>query len=147
MREALLLFSGGLGGAEIHAAVDGYGVATDDLAVEAFPEGEGERGFAAAGGAEDQDGERVLRMDGVLVGFGHWLESPPAMRKDPAGWGVDEAIEQDCCGDEKQADGLVAMEEAALFFAASDALLLDIEAFKAVAGTALQAALSLPEAV
>ena len=31
----------GLGGAEVHAAVDGYGVATDDFAVELLGEGEG----------------------------------------------------------------------------------------------------------
>ena len=28
------LFERGLGGAEVHAAIDGYGVATDDFAVE-----------------------------------------------------------------------------------------------------------------
>jgi len=49
-----------LGGAEVHAAVDGYGVATDDFAVELLGEGEGKCGFAAAGGAEDEDGQRVL---------------------------------------------------------------------------------------
>ena len=46
MRDAL--FRRGFGGAEIHAAIDGDGIATDDFAVEAFGEGEREGGFAAA---------------------------------------------------------------------------------------------------
>ena len=34
-----LFFRGGLGGANVHAAVDGYGVAADDFSVEALGEG------------------------------------------------------------------------------------------------------------
>ena len=49
------LFAGGLGGADLHLAVDGDGVATDDLAVEALGEVEGEGGFAAGGGADEDD--------------------------------------------------------------------------------------------
>ena len=60
MRDAGALFVRGFGGAEIHTAVDGDGIATDDLAVEAFGEGEREGGFAAAGGSENEDGEGVL---------------------------------------------------------------------------------------
>jgi hypothetical protein len=45
----------GLCGADLHAAIDGDGVATDDLAGEALGEGEGERGLAAGGGAGDDD--------------------------------------------------------------------------------------------
>ena len=41
----------GLGGADLHAAVDGDGVAGDDLAGEAFGESEGKGGLAAGGGA------------------------------------------------------------------------------------------------
>jgi hypothetical protein len=52
------LFAGGLGGADLHLAVDGYGVATDDLAVELLGEANGERGFAARSRA-DEDDERV----------------------------------------------------------------------------------------
>ena len=53
------LFAGGLRGADLHLAVDGYGVAADDLAVELFGEAEGEGGFAAGGGA-DEDDERFV---------------------------------------------------------------------------------------
>jgi hypothetical protein len=50
------LFSSGLGRAQVHAAIDGHRVATDDLATELLAEGEGESGLAAAGGAEEQNG-------------------------------------------------------------------------------------------
>jgi hypothetical protein len=39
MRDAGALFGCGFGAAEIHAAIDGDGIATDDFAVEAFGEG------------------------------------------------------------------------------------------------------------
>ena len=58
MRNAGALFGAGLGGAEVHAAIDGNGIATDDFAVEPLGEGERERGLAAAGRAEEDDGER-----------------------------------------------------------------------------------------
>ena len=57
------LFVGRLGGADLHLAVDGDGVAADDLAVELLGEAEGEGGFAAGGGADEDD-------EG-LVGRGH----------------------------------------------------------------------------
>ena len=49
---------GGFGGADLHLAVDGDGVAADDLSGEAFGEIEGERGLAAGGGAEQYDQQR-----------------------------------------------------------------------------------------
>ena len=49
------LGEGGLGGAELHVAVDGNGVAGEDLAAEALGEGERERGLARGGCAEDDD--------------------------------------------------------------------------------------------
>ena len=49
------LFSGGLRGTDLHLAVDGHGVAADDLAVELFGQAEGERGLAAGGGADEDD--------------------------------------------------------------------------------------------
>jgi hypothetical protein len=39
---------------------------------------------------------------------------------------VEQAIDEDCEGDEEQADGLIAAEETALFVAAGGALLLDV---------------------
>ena len=61
MRDAGALFGGGLGGAQVHAAVDSDGVAGDDFALEAFGESEREGGFAGAGRAEEEDGGRRLR--------------------------------------------------------------------------------------
>ena len=55
VRQAGAFVRGGLGGAEVHAAIDGDRVATDDFAGEALGEGEGKGGFAAAGGAEQED--------------------------------------------------------------------------------------------
>jgi hypothetical protein len=46
---------GGLGGTDLHLAIDGDGVAADDLAGEAFGEMERERSLAAGGGAEEDD--------------------------------------------------------------------------------------------
>ena len=60
MRDAGSLFGRGFGSAEIHAAIDGDGIAVDNFSAEALGEGEGERGFAAAGGAEQKHSERVV---------------------------------------------------------------------------------------
>ncbi len=49
------LFVRGLGGADLHLAVDGYGVAADDLAVELLGEADGEGCFAAGGRAVEDD--------------------------------------------------------------------------------------------
>ena len=46
---------GGLGGADLHAAVHADGVAGEDFAREALGEAEGEVGFAGGGGADDGD--------------------------------------------------------------------------------------------
>ncbi len=60
MMRGLSAFGGGwLGGAEVQAAVDGYGVAGNDFALEGFGEAEGEGGFAAACGAQEEDGEGI----------------------------------------------------------------------------------------
>jgi hypothetical protein len=66
------LVVGGLGGADLHLAVDGYGVAADDLAVEGLGEVNGEGGFAAGGGAGEDDegvrgGFRLLGIGWVVV--------------------------------------------------------------------------------
>ena len=50
----------GLGGADLHLAVDGDRVAADDLAVELLGEVDRERGLAAGGGA-DEDDEWLIR--------------------------------------------------------------------------------------
>ena len=55
VRDEGALLVGWLGGADLHLAVDGYGVAADDLAVELLGEAEGEGGFAAGGGAGKDD--------------------------------------------------------------------------------------------
>ena len=60
---------GGLGGTEVEAAVDGDRVATDDFAGEALGEGEGKGGFAAGGGAGEDDERREL------PGFGEVYQS------------------------------------------------------------------------
>ena len=49
------LFVRGLGGADLHLAIDGDGVAADDLTVELFGEAESEGGLAAGGGADEDD--------------------------------------------------------------------------------------------
>ena len=49
------LVARGLGGADLHLAIDGDRVATDDLAVELFGEAKGEGGLAAGGGAGEDD--------------------------------------------------------------------------------------------
>jgi hypothetical protein len=52
-------------------------------------------------------------------------QSPPALGKEPACGGVEQAPGEHCAGGEEQAYGLVAMEGAPLGIAAGDALLLD----------------------
>jgi len=74
--QAGLLGWSGLGGAEVHAAVDGYRVATDDFAVESLTEGEGEGGFAAAGGPEQEDNERVRCGGGQRLRRSHGRHHP-----------------------------------------------------------------------
>ena len=51
MRDLAAFGWGGFGGADLHGAIDGDGVAADDLSGEAFGEVEGERGLAAGSGA------------------------------------------------------------------------------------------------
>ena len=60
VRDVGAFFGCGFGGAEIHTAIDGDGIATDDFAVEALGEGEGEGGFAAAGGAKEENGQSMV---------------------------------------------------------------------------------------
>ena len=43
----------GLGGADIHVPVDLHGIETDDLAGKTLGQGEGERGLAHGGGADE----------------------------------------------------------------------------------------------
>ena len=52
---------GGLGSADLHLTIDGYGVAADDLAVECFCETDGEGSLSAGGGACDDDEGVVWR--------------------------------------------------------------------------------------
>jgi hypothetical protein len=54
--QARAFFGGGFGCAKVHASIDRNRVATDDLGTEAFAQCERESGFAAAGGAEKQNG-------------------------------------------------------------------------------------------
>jgi hypothetical protein len=55
MGQARPFFIGGLRRAEVHPAIDGDRVATDDLAVELLTQREGQGRFAAACGAEEED--------------------------------------------------------------------------------------------
>ena len=59
MGQARPFFIGGLRRAEVHPAIDGDRVATDDLACEPLPQREGERRLAAPGGTEEQDGQGI----------------------------------------------------------------------------------------
>jgi len=56
----------GLGGAELHVAIDGDGVAGEDLGTEALGECERERGLAGGGGAEECDEGAHLRL---VIGY------------------------------------------------------------------------------
>ncbi len=49
------IFRGGLGGADLHAAVDGDGVAGEDFGGEVLRKAEGEVGFAGGGGTGEDD--------------------------------------------------------------------------------------------
>ena len=53
------------------------------------------------------------------------LPPPPALGKEPAGGGVEQAVEQDGASRDQQSDGLVAVEAAALDITTALALLLD----------------------
>ncbi len=61
MRDAGALCESGLGGADIHAAIDGDGIATHNLAVEALGKRERERRLPAARGSEKQN-DKWLRF-------------------------------------------------------------------------------------
>jgi hypothetical protein len=65
------VFESGLGGADIHATIEGHGVDGDDLGAQAAGELEGESGFADGGGAGEIEGglEGVFR--GKLGRGGH----------------------------------------------------------------------------
>ena len=57
---------------------------------------------------------------------------PPAWGEEPSGGGVKETVGEHGGSGQQEADGLVAMEEAALGFAAGGALLLNSVAFQFV---------------
>ena len=59
VRDAGALVGRGLGGADLQAAVDGDGIAGDDLAGELLGKVEGEGGFAAGRGAGEDDEEWI----------------------------------------------------------------------------------------
>jgi hypothetical protein len=50
-------------GADFHLTIDGNRIATDDLSVEVFGQGEREGGFSAGGGAEEDNEEGVGLVD------------------------------------------------------------------------------------
>ena len=96
------LFARGLGGADLHLAVDGDGVAADDLAVELFGEAECERGFAAGGGA-DEDDERFGVQRGHHGDGPASPQTPPTGREDVVDACAEQAEEKDRKGKEEQA--------------------------------------------
>lgn len=55
MRDGSAVGSGGLGGADVHACVDGHGVDGEDFGLEVLSESHGKSGFAGGGGADDGD--------------------------------------------------------------------------------------------
>jgi hypothetical protein len=59
MRHARTFFERGLGGAKVHAAIDGNGVATDDLAVKLFCGSKRKRGLAATSRPQYEHRERI----------------------------------------------------------------------------------------
>ncbi len=76
--DAGAVFAGGLGGADLHAAVDADGVAGEDLGGKALGEAEGEVGFAGGGGTDEDDQGWVGRWKaggGVVVGLRGLLRS------------------------------------------------------------------------
>ena len=74
------LFVRGLGGADLHLAVDGYGVAADDLAVELLGQPDGEGGFAAGGGAGEDDQRLVFLVFRVRRGRVHHRRHHPGVK-------------------------------------------------------------------
>ena len=104
------LFACGLGGADLHLAIDGYGVAADDLAVELLGEAKCQRGFAAGGRADEDDERFVWRRHHAFT-----MErppaspkTPPARREDVVGSCTQQAEDQDCQGKEEEATYLTA---------------------------------------
>src|SRR6478752_5623307 len=66
MRQPRALFGRGLRRSQIHAAIDGDRITTDNLATKAFAQRQRQRCLAAARRAEQQDDERVwLRRCGA----------------------------------------------------------------------------------
>jgi hypothetical protein len=65
----------GLGGADFAIAVDSDGVATDDFAMEVPCEIEGEGGFTAGGGAEEQ------YQQGMIGGETHPMRHQPGAKR------------------------------------------------------------------
>jgi hypothetical protein len=60
VRQTRPLFGGRLGRAQIHAAIDGHGVATDNFAAESLAQRQRKRRFAASGRPQQQYGKREL---------------------------------------------------------------------------------------
>ena len=58
VRDACALVATWFGGPQVHAAIHGNRIATEDLAVEALGQRERESRLAASSGAEEDDGER-----------------------------------------------------------------------------------------
>jgi hypothetical protein len=59
VRDALAFGEGGLGGANLHEAIDGDGIAADDFAVELLGEAQGQGSFSAGGRAGHHE-QRIL---------------------------------------------------------------------------------------
>ena len=106
VRDAGALGQGGLGCADLHAAIDGDGVAGDDFAGESLGEGEGKRGLAAGGGAGDDDERREL------LGFARGLpKPPPACGEDAMHAGAENGEDNGGEGEQEQAAKLAAAYE------------------------------------
>ena len=94
------LFARGLGGADLHLAVDGDGVAADDLAVELFGEASASEVLPLAVGP-------ARTMSGASA---RHHRPPPARREDVVDAGAEDSEEQDCrCepqGDRAPDDGV-----------------------------------------
>jgi hypothetical protein len=59
-------------------------------------------------------------------------KTPPTLRKQPARWGVQQAVCENSSGGKEQTDGLIAIEAETLGIAAGGSLLLVGEAFDVV---------------
>ena len=92
MRQPRPLFGGWFGRAQVHAAIDGHRVATDDLAAEALAQLQRKRRLAAAGGAEQQNrrAASASRPTAAIRRPRSHSRPPPARRKDPLGIGAEE---------------------------------------------------------